>query len=256
MTQQQQDELWQYFNRFQKSREKTYTPKINKALKAQVKQYIDSKSIDAITSGGLYDTLKPLYLDAGINYGAKVISYLKQQKARRPIGFNRLMIELINQYFQIDLLNTVETITFNTKELIKNVLIESYAIGSSFNEIVAKITSPSFTAIRARLIARTETVIASNTGANLAVKTTGVRHNKVWISATDNRTRRTPRDKFDHLHMKGITIPDTDLFNVSGELMMYPGDTKHGATAGNICNCRCTHGYIGIRDKNGRLIKA
>ena len=255
MTPEQQKELWLSFNRFVKSREKYYYPKINKALRQQVQQYIDSKDIDAITSAGLYDVLKPLYMDAGITYGAKVISYLRKQKARQPIGFNKLMTDLINNFFRVDLLNMVENITDYTKELIRNILITAYPQGLSFNDIVKELQKLSFTAARARLIARTETVAAANTGAHLAVKTTGIKHNKVWVAAHDNRTRRTPRDKFDHLHMDGVTIPEDDFFNVSGEILLFPGDRKHGASAGNVINCRCTHGYVGVRDKNGRLIR-
>lgn len=255
MTKEQQRELWLAFNRFQKSREKMYYPKINKALRAQVQQFIDAKDVDAITSAGLYNVLKPLYMDAGITYGAKVLSYLKREKARQPIGFNKLMTDLINNFFRVDLLNMVENITAYTKELIRNILINAYPQGLSFDDIVKELKKLSFTAARARLIARTETVSAANTGANLAVKTTGIKHNKVWVSAQDNRTRRTPRDKFDHLHMNGVTIPEDEYFNVSSERMLYPGDRKHGATAGNICNCRCTHGYIGMRDSRGRLVR-
>jgi hypothetical protein len=256
MTKEQQKELWIAFNRFQKSREKLYAPKINKALRHQVNQYIISQNLDKITSYELFTVLKPLYMDAGITYGAKVISYLKQQKARMPIGFNELITNLMNQYFTIELLNNVEDITAYTRNLIKNILIDAYPKGLSFNDIVPKLQELGFTAARARLIARTETVTAANAGAHIAVKTTGIKHNKVWVAAHDNRTRRQPRDKFDHLQMDGVTIPELDYFNVSGEKMLFPGDRKNGATAGNICNCRCTHGYIGLRDENGRLIRA
>lgn len=262
MTPEEQSALWQAFNRFQKSREKTYYPKINKALRDQVKQFIRNKengyndrdSLNAIDSQGLYEVLKPLYLDAGITYGAKVISYLPKKKARMPIGFNALMVQLMNQYFQIDLLNLVEDITQFTREKIRDVLIAAYAAGQSFTEISNELSALGFTQARARLIARTETVTAANQGARIAAGTTGLELKKVWISAQDNRTRRRPRDKYDHLTMNGQTIGYDDYFNVSGEMMLQPGDRKHGAGAGNICNCRCTHGYVGVRDRSGRLV--
>lgn len=262
MTDEQLKDLWQAFHRFQKSREKKYAPKINTALKSQVNQFItakrngasDMQALDKVTAFDLWVTLKPLYLDAGINYGAKTLTYIKRQKARMPIGFNELMIQLIENYFEIELLNNVEDITQTTRDLIRNIMIEAYPLGLSFDEIVKQMEVPGFTAKRARLIARTETVTASNTGGMLAAKTTGLNMNKVWISAQDNRTRRVPRDKFDHLHMNGVTIAAEDKFNVTGELMEFPGDRKSGAGAGNICNCRCTHGYIPLRE-NGRLVR-
>ncbi len=263
MTEQEKAELWQKFNLFQRSRIKSYTPKINKALQFQVNQFIaakklgynDSQALEFVSSASLYEVLKPLYNDAGINYGAKTIAYLRTQKARFPIGFNRLMTELLNQYFQIDLLNIVEDITQTTKGLIRDILIAAYAAGSSFSEIINELSAIGFTQNRARVIARTETVTAANTGSYLAAKTTGLELRKVWISAQDNRTRRHPRDRYDHLHMNGAKVNYRELFNVSGEFMLHPGDRKNGANAGNICNCRCTHGYEAVRDGNGKLVR-
>ena len=259
----QQDELWQTFHRFQKSREKIYGPKINNALKSQANQFLEginnnytyTQALDLVTSKTMYEALKPLYLDAGIVYGAKHLAYLKRQKARLPIGFNALMIELLNQYFNIDLLNTVEEITGYSKELLRNIFLRAIPLGLSISEITQQIEEVGFTYNRSRLIARTETVVAANTGAMLAAQTTGLKLNKVWIAARDNRTRRIPRNRYDHLHMDGVIVPKEQPFTVTGEIMMQPGDGKNGAKAGNICNCRCTIGFIPIRNKDGRLLK-
>ncbi|MBP6432962.1 MAG: hypothetical protein KA319_14465, partial [Ferruginibacter sp.] len=185
--------------------------------------------------------------------GAKHLTYLKRQKARMPIGFNQLMTDLLNNYFLIELLNTVEDITGYTKELIRNILLKAVPLGLSIGEITEQLQDIGFTYQRARTIARTETVTAANVGAMLSVKTTGLSLRKVWISATDNRTRRRPRDKYDHLHMNGVIVSYDELFNVSGDLMAQPGDRKHKANAGNIINCRCTIGFEPIRDKYGKL---
>ena len=261
MTPEQRKDIWRNFNRFQKSREKYYGPKINKALKAQVNQFLkakeqgydDATALQQITSTKLYQLLKVLYLDAGIVYGAKQLTYLRKEKARMPIGFNRLMTELMNNYFFTELLNTVEDITALTRNKIRDVLIAAYAAGKSFSEISSELTATGFTQARSRLIARTETVTAANQGAMLSVKTTGLKLNKVWISAQDDRTRRRPRNKFDHLHMDGKLVGYEDPFNVDGEIMQQPGDRKNGATAGNICNCRCAVGFATIRE-NGKLV--
>lgn len=265
MTPDEKKDLWHTYHRFYKSRVKAYTPKINEALKKQVQQYInarkagkgDEAALLSVKSAPIIAVLKPLYYDAGITYGAKAVSYLRRQKARMPIGFNALMIQLVTRYFETELLNVVETISKTTRDKIRDVLIESYPLGRSFDEIVDILTEKEFTAIRARLITRTETNTAANTGAMLAVKTTGLQVTKTWISAQDNRTRRVPRDHFDHLHMNDVEIPYSEPFNVTGklgnELMSQPGDIK--AKAANRCNCRCTVGFSGVRDANGRLIR-
>lgn len=263
MDRKQQEDLWHTFNRFQRDREKMYGPKINKALKFQVSQFVaakklgytDTQALDFITSGNLYNVLKELYLEVGITNGAKHVAYLTKIKARSPIGFNALMTRLLENYFLTELLNTVEEITRYTKKLISDILIKASTLGEGIQYITEQIQNLDFTYQRSRLIARTETVVAANTGAMLAAQTTGLKLNKVWISARDNRTRRRPRDKYDHLHMDGVTIPKEDLFTVTNELMMQPGDSKHGARAGNICNCRCTIGFLPIRKKDGSVEK-
>jgi len=266
MTSQDRHDLWQLYHRFYKSRAKAYGPRINKALKSQVDQFVkaykaglpDTKALEQVSSAELYTILKELYHDAGITYGAKTLMYIRRQKARQMIGFNELMTRLINAYFETELLNDVETITQTTRDLIRNILIESYAAGDSFDDIVEKMEDTGFTEARSRRIARTETGKASNTGAKLSAQSTGLKFLKTWISATDNRTRRMPRDEFDHLHMDGVTIQAAHLFIVPGkdgdESMEFPLDDKHGATAANIIDCRCTHGYIPIRE-NGQLVK-
>lgn len=263
MTTAQQRELSQTFSRFLKRRERLYVGQINKALRSQVNQYLaarragysDSGALQSITSAELYKVLKSLYLEAGITYGAKVVAQLRTQKARMPIGFNDLMTQLMNQYFQIDLLNIVEGLTTYTREKIRDILIAAYAAGSSFTEIANELTAVGFTYQRAKLITRTETVTASNTGAHIAAGTTGLELRKVWISARDNRTRRRPRDKYDHLNMNGQVVGYNDKFTVSGEIMLHPGDRKNGAKAGNICNCRCTTGYEAVRGADGRVVR-
>ena len=44
--------------------------------------------------------------------------------------------------------------------------------------------------------------------------------------------------------MNGKTVGMYEMFNVSGQLMAQPGDRKNGATAGNVCNCRCTVAFV------------
>lgn len=260
MTSAQTQEYWQQFHRFQMSRERFFAPKINSALKQQIQDFIQAyKRTEGIpenfvTIVPIVQAIKPIYYDAARVYGAKVLAYLPKQKARMPIGYNEMIIRLVEEYFSMDFLNTAQEITDTTKRDIANVLQQGFITGISFDEIVAILTSPQMTAIRARLIARTETVTAANFGANAAAQSTGLQLQKVWISAQDNRTRRIPRDKYDHLHMNGVTLQMQDLFNVNGELLQYPGDRKNGAGAGNICNCRCTHAFIPIRD-NGRLVR-
>jgi len=76
---------------------------------------------------------------------------------------------------------------------------------------------------------------------------------KQWISARDNRTRRIPRDQFDHVELDGRIVRFDETFDESGKdgepvAAMQPGDIN--APPGFTINCRCTVAFIPRRDPN------
>ncbi len=114
------------------------------------------------------------------------------------------------------------------------------------------VSKPNFNRMQALRIARTETTAAANFSTTQAGVVSGFRMVKEWISALDNRTRRIPRDSFDHVDMNGKKAPEGKPFNVRGEKLMFPGDTV--GSAGNVINCRCAVAMIPARDSAGNLI--
>lgn len=259
MTQAEKYTYWLTFSRFQQSREKFFSPKINSALNKQYEQFIKSyngsnehHALMQVNSTSIQLVLKPLYIDAGVTYGAKVRASIKRQKSRQPIGFNERMTELMKAYFESDILNTSEQITNTTRDLIKRVLSEAQLEGLSINEIVSKLQSTELSRARARLIARTETVTAANKGAIFAAKDSGIKLNKEWLAAMDNRTRP------DHAGVSGQITTIDGFFDVGGYSMAQPGDrgtAGHIDTpASEICNCRCTVLFIPLRDSQGRVV--
>lgn len=100
-------------------------------------------------------------------------------------------------------------------------------------------------------IARTETTRVQNSARQSVGeygKELGFNLEKVWIATKDpgkhGRQYRTRNhgdgDKFDHLQMDGVAVPQDEPFIVDGEKLMFPGDISMGASAGNVINCRCT----------------
>jgi hypothetical protein len=83
-----------------------------------------------------------------------------------------------------------------------------------------------------RRIVQTESLTAMSEAADISIKKLGIKYSKTW-GISGHNTREA------HVAMDGITVGQHDLFNVDGELMEFPRDGKHGATAGNIINCRC-----------------
>lgn len=229
MTPQQQHDFWLKFHRFQMQYELLYTPKINKVLKAQVQQYITTKDTINITSAPLYGILIDLYKTTGTAWAWNTRGLLSK-KATGQMGFSERVISIMQQIFGFELLNDAENITQTTIRLIQEVLSEAAIEGWSFDQIVKKLVAPDFTAKRARLIARTETVNAANAGSIANLQYAGATK-KIWIAARDNRTR--PH----HKEVNQTVIGINERFKVGDDLMLHPGD-KSGSAA-NVCNCRC-----------------
>lgn len=235
MTATEQKELWLKFHRFQMRYELLYTPKINKVLKAQVQAYVTNKDTLYVRSGALYALLLDLYKIVGPAWAYHTRYLMKVQKAGGQMGFSERIVSFMQQYYAFDLLNDAEDITQTTIRLIREVLTDAALQGWSFDTIVDKLESPEFTAARARLIARTETVGAANGGAMINAKLSGATK-KIWIAARDHRTREHHRD------VNQTVIGIDDKFKVGDSLMDYPGD-KEGS-ADEVCNCRCAVGFI------------
>lgn len=246
MTPNEQLQYWLTFHRFQQRQEKIYTPKFNVALRTQIKQYIDNGTVMAVNLTPIYRVIKDLYETVSPIWAAVSTRETRQQKYRHPMGFSQRIVDLMFQYYNTDLLSTSEGITQTTIDTIQAVLTESATTGAGFDEIVSRLISPDMTAQRARLIARTETVAASNAASNIAALDTGLLLDKIWISAKDNRTR--PH----HREVDGHIVGMNDKFIVGGQEMSFPGDKAGGAS--NVCNCRCTHAFIPKRDKQDRLL--
>jgi hypothetical protein len=86
---------------------------------------------------------------------------------------------------------------------------------------------------RAMLIARTETMRASNAGSHALFDQMGAGQ-KEWLATSDHRTRDT------HRHANGQVRPMAAPFRVGASLMMHPGDMSLGAPVREVANCRCT----------------
>ena len=247
MNQTQKINFYYRFKKFQQNREKAFAPKINRALRNQYLSFTNAvrsqgleQALLNVQAGELSIILKKLYIDAGITYGAKIRADLRPfiKKARMPMGFSEQMLQLIEAYFRTDILNTSEGITDTTRDLIRTLFTDAYKEGLSIDDIVQKLEGTELSKVRARLIARTETVTAANQGAMFAAETTGLELSKEWISAIDNRTRR------DHLAVDGSIIDFDEYFRVGGYNMMQPGwkggvNGQLAVPAAQIVNCRC-----------------
>lgn len=251
------------YNKFQQNREKHFAPKIYAALKHQYSQFISAYKSGSknplihITSTSIQIVLKSIYKDS-VHYGSLIYSQLpkapKKVKRRAPIGFNEEFVNMINEYFNSEILNTSEGITDTTREVIQRVLTEATIEGLALNKIVDLLTTESKTINRnrSRLIARTETVTATNRASFFGAAKTGLLYKKEWLSAGDKRVRP------DHQMVNGSVIDMDDYFNVGGSMMLLPGarTQKNGleVPCKEVANCRCQVLYLPQR-VNGALVE-
>lgn len=244
------------WHRFQQRYERIYTTKFKAALQQQLQQFIKTRNVDHVYAEPIYKVLVDLYKTVGPLWAARtgIHRVAREQKALMPMGFSERIIELMRQYYGIDLLNDAETITSFTREVIRNVLADAAQSGISFDDIVRELTGNSeLSTMRARRIARTETVTAANGAAIINAKESGLKMNKEWIAIEDKRTRHS------HRNVDGNIVGIDEPFKVGDSYMQQPGvrTQPNGleVPASEVVNCRCTISFLPVRDKYGKLIR-
>lgn len=89
------------------------------------------------------------------------------------------------------------------------------------------------TEARAKVIARTEVIGASNAGTFIQMTLLpDPPTKKVWLATRDDRTRLS------HLAANGQTVPLLEQFKVGGATLRFPGDPQ--GPPGEVIQCRCT----------------
>lgn len=101
--------------------------------------------------------------------------------------------------------------------------------------------------MRGDMIGRTESLTALRAGKyeayNQAIETGGLQGTaikRIWRSAGDNRVRDS-HIEMDGTEVEGMVEPFTSV--VSGDQLLFPGDTSLGAGADEVIGCRCDVDY-------------
>jgi uncharacterized protein with gpF-like domain len=204
--------------------------------------------------------LNDLHVVAGLFFANKGLREINKAVRTRTkaasFGFNAEWAEDIIAYFKLHLLErAVYPVSQTTRDQILTVLEQGQREGWGYDRIVDALRDPELLLWRARMIVRTETLIASDIGRKLAADKSDYETGKEWIAANDHRTRHS------HRAVDGEVIAQDAKFAVSiykgnlpigVEMMTGPGDPN--ASAGNVINCRCTAALVPLRDENGKLI--
>ena len=273
MNAKQQREYWLKVERLRVQLDDKYSSLFNVAIKKDLEQFAnDVKSFGvngALSMMGSYawnedmiEIMRKLYKEVAVLFGNAVyraIGIMNRKSASSP--FNDLWVqEAINFLIQYGF-TLVANITQTTKTKLQEIISKGMEEGKGINQIVRDILSDEtigYSMMRARRIARTEVMRASNYASMIAVQQHDFEVDKIWISRKDDRTRRIPKNNYDHYNMDGQKVPYNEVFVSLGKkgdvvLADFPGDPT--TPAGFTINCRCTVGFEGRRDENGRLIR-
>jgi len=257
--------IWQDYKKLYANALKQYSPKFKKELQNQVNTYCRTLDYNAISDKAIKKTIQKLHLAMGVK-----MAQISSKVVKRSVKGHYEALEVksaetdlfsytILQYLQTQGLDQLAAdITNTTKDQIRRYLVQSTEQNLTLPETIVLLRGAGITDYRAELIARTETGRAANIGSMVGATSTGLVTVKEWIAAKDNRTRRIPRDQFDHLNMDGTKIPMDATFKLQNkkggfDFMLHPCDSS--GSAADVCNCRCTLGYEAQRDKNGKLLK-
>tara|TARA_R110000868_G_scaffold127126_2_gene334565 strand:+ start:603 stop:1355 length:753 start_codon:yes stop_codon:yes gene_type:complete len=213
-------------------------------------------------SENMMTIMNKLYKESAILFGNAVYRAVGVMGQKSDtFGFNsdwvKEVIDFLIQYG----FTLVSNITQTTKAKLQEIVAKGIAEGKSMDEITRDIMSDETTGysmMRAKRIARTEVMRSSNYASMIGADKHPFEVDKIWISARDKRTRRIPKDNYDHFNMNGQKVGWADDFTSTGKkgdlvLAGFPGDPT--TPAGFSINCRCTVGFEARRDANGKLIK-
>jgi len=188
--------------------------------------------------------LATLHVYCGIVNGHRVYKELKSQKKTGGPRNVQWTIDVLD-YFKEHNLRLVGNITENTRGQLLKILQQGVQAGYGSEKIARMMKDAGLRKARALKIARTETVRATNYGGWLAAFDLGIKVEKQWIATHDSRTRDT------HMQIDGQVVDMDAKFTVpNGDELFLPGDPE--APAAETINCRCTTGFVPIRNDQGR----
>lgn len=209
----------------------------------------------------IMDAMTEMYREIAVKFGNASFRAVRMvtQKAADPFGLNDTWVREVLRFLGLYGLELAVDMTETTKSRMIDIIQRGMMMGWSVDRMADEMMTEGdrYSEIRARRIARTEVMRASNYATMKGAEEVGFEMDKMWIATRDSRTRRFPRQNFDHWDMDGKQVPMNAPFESADKfgrplLANFPGDPQ--APAGFTINCRCTIGFIPKRDQFGRLI--
>lgn len=235
--------------------EKQFIGPIDRALQSQISSftsdlnnrglsYAQSRLIGSVMNTHIGEVIQSLYVRAGVAKANQVYQVISKEPNRKGFGFNAEWTNKIKDYFALHLMDkVVSKISATTQKLISQKIAQMIEEGQSIDWLAENVKRGSFTAWRARMIARTESNRAINYGAQVGAEASGFETMKEWVAVHDNRTRHS------HYLLDGKKVRLDESFK---DGLAFPGDPSGDPE--ETINCRCHLEYTAVRNTQGYLV--
>lgn len=248
-------DMWLEYERKRNSFEKKWLPRIRKVLNKQLVLFIaEYKKGNPYLFGfeEMLPVLMGLYKEVGGRFGRETFKELRTERKFLGIGFNEDFAQDVIERLRMSGLSLAVNMSNTTMRQITRLLVQATEQNLSLDDTVRLIKREMGAAFeqRARVITRTEVGRAANLGKMSGAVQMGIAMDKIWLTANDERVRRRPRDKGDHLELHDK--PGIELDETFKNGLTQPGD-PNGKPEETI-NCRCTLVFKAKRDRNGLTI--
>lgn len=255
-TQKQRVKTFRSIERKRKAHERRFISQLKAAFEDQAKavaRAVDSGDLDtAITQADAAIAKNSQKIAAiiernmravGDDFGKQTLRSAKQDLRRKESKQEEQRFQyFLESWIKIHSGRRITQVNETTKKKVADAIRLGFQEEEGIPDLAKRIQDSysGFSKKRATLIARTETVAASNAATKGAAKSLGIPDlKKIWISSSDSRSRDN------HRAMDDTKIDIDEKFLVptdSGAVEMdQPGDPT--APVGEIANCRCTLGF-------------
>jgi len=180
------------------------------------------------------------------DFASEVMGKLEGERARDPGRAPDDWKEEVDTFLDEEGGELIQGVSTQTLAQIIAAVRQGVEEGEGTESIAQRIEEemPGTNRVRARRIARTEVIRASNKGALEGARASAEEYNmtlqKEWIATADTRTRD------DHEDADGQTVGLEELFEVGAYSAPYPAAAT--LPPSQSVNCRCTHAFTPIED--------
>ena len=269
----QRETYWLKVERLRRQLYKKYSSLFNGAIEKEIEEFaklVERIGPEAARSSlaamawddKLVTILRKLYRESAVIFGNSVYRAvgIESRKAYDPFDLNSDWLEELTSFLIQWGFLLASSMTQTTKKYLIVIINMGIEEGKNPKEIADAIRNNSdlqYAKMRAMRIARTEVMRASNYASYVAAQKHPFVVDKMWVATRDSRTRRIPKDRYDHWDMDGQVKAYNEPFTSADILgrpisAAYPGDPT--SPAGFTINCRCTVAFVPRRDANGKII--